>query len=307
MTLRIITQPAVEPVSVAEVMAWSRIDSSSAEPAPGAITAVLASPVAPGNVENGAHRYLATFTTAAGETQAGTVSAAVTVADKTVNGQVSLTAIPLGGSLVTGRKLYRTVAGGTTYLLLATIANNTATVYTDNIADASLGAGAPSVSTTADPLLTMLIGQAREDVEVNGVRLITQTWERVYDAFPSNELKLGLLPIQSIESVKYYDSAGVLQTLGVAAYTFDNTLPGWLLPAYGTSWPSTYAVSNAVIVRFVAGFGDAGSDVPFKIRSWISSRVKLFYDYPDGMAPTNVQRLPFVDELLNEHRILQIA
>ena len=36
------------------------------------------------------------------------------------------------------------------YRLLATIANNTTTVYTDNIADGSLGAVAPSVNTAID-------------------------------------------------------------------------------------------------------------------------------------------------------------
>ena len=81
MTLKLISGPTVEPVTVQEVMAWSRLDASNLEPAPGALTCALASPVAPGNVEAGAHRYLATFTTPTGETLAGTVSAAATVAD----------------------------------------------------------------------------------------------------------------------------------------------------------------------------------------------------------------------------------
>src|SRR5262245_36044250 len=117
MTLRIITPPAIEPVKVREVMAWSRISTSAQEPAPPANTAALASPAAPGNVDNGAHRYLATFVTADGETQAGIVSEAVTVTNKSVNGKVELTGIALGGASVTSRKLYRTTAGGSTYLL----------------------------------------------------------------------------------------------------------------------------------------------------------------------------------------------
>ena len=35
----------------------------------------------------------------------------------------------------------RIISGGSTYYLLATIADNSTTIYTDNIADASLGAG----------------------------------------------------------------------------------------------------------------------------------------------------------------------
>src|SRR6185312_4704952 len=100
--------PASEPITVDEVKRYCRIDGTNAEPAPGAIAGVaLASPAAPGNVDNGAHRYLATFLTAVGETDAGVVSAPVTVADKTVNGQVQLSGIPVGGSAVTGRKIYR--------------------------------------------------------------------------------------------------------------------------------------------------------------------------------------------------------
>lgn len=59
-------------------------------------------------------------------------------------------AIPTSSNPATvGRKLYRTVAGGSTWKLVDTIANNTATSYPDNIADGSLGADAPSSNTTA--------------------------------------------------------------------------------------------------------------------------------------------------------------
>lgn len=305
MTLRIITQPTVEPVTVAEVMAWSRIDVSGAEPAPAAITAALAGTPIAGNVDNGAHRYLATFVTADGETQAGTASAIVTVADKTVNGKVELTSIPLGGSMVTARKLYRTTAGGSTYLLLATISDNTTTTYTDNIADASLGAGAPSVNTTADPMLRMLISGARKVAEDRTGRVfITQTWEQVLDAFPTSELEIGMLPIQSITSVKYYDSDGALQTIDAADYVLDtDTLPGWVIPASGVSWPSTYDAAQAAIVRFVAGYGSTGASVPNEIRMWISAQVAAAYRNPTGLLEGNPQPLPFIDHLLDAYRI----
>lgn len=126
------------------------------ENAPGAATAALTGAGA-GNVDNGAHSYKITFVTAGGETEAGTASAPVTVADKTVNGQVALSAIPTGTvGIVTSRKIYRTVAGDTgDYKLVATIANNTATTYTDNTADSSLGAIAPSANTAVDTRLTI--------------------------------------------------------------------------------------------------------------------------------------------------------
>lgn len=309
MTLRIVTEPAIEPVTVAEFMAWSRIDSSSQEPAPSAITAALASPAAPGNVNDGSHRYLATFVTATGETHAGVISAAVTVSDKDVNGQVSLTAIPVGGSLVTARKIYRTAANGTDFKLLATIANNTGTTYTDNVADADLGAGAPTANTTSDPVLNMLITSARREAEkLTGRALITQTWELLLDKFPEREIRIGMLPIQSITSVKYYDSDGALQTLGSENYTLDaDAMPGWILPAYGVSWPQTYSMANAVVIRFVAGYGSAAGSVPHEFRAWISAQAASAYNSPDGNVHSNSQRLQFIDGLLDAYRIRLFA
>src|SRR5574340_1131128 len=102
----VVTPPATEPVTVAEVLSHCRIDASNQEPPPSAVTVALASPAVAGNVDNGAHRYLATFVTADGETQAGEVSSVVTVADKTVNGKVTVSGIPVGGNAVTARKLY---------------------------------------------------------------------------------------------------------------------------------------------------------------------------------------------------------
>lgn len=148
------------PLDLTFVKTWCRIDASNQEPSPTAITVAMATPEAAGNVNAGAHRYLATFVTADGETQAGEVSAAVTVDDAAVNGQVSLSNIPIGGALVTARNLYRTEAGGSVFLLLGTIANNTATTYTDNVADADLGAQAPTTNTTSDPLLNVMIASA---------------------------------------------------------------------------------------------------------------------------------------------------
>lgn len=124
----------------------------------GACTSALAGAGA-GNVDNGTHSYKVTFVTATGETNAGTVSNTTTVADKTVNGQIALTAIPVSTFPgVTSRKIYRTAAGNAVtgpWLLQSTIANNTATTATDNVADAALGATAPTGNTTLDNRFTV--------------------------------------------------------------------------------------------------------------------------------------------------------
>lgn len=302
-SLVIYSAPATEPVTVAEVMTHARIDADNQEPAPGVITVALGSGV--GNVDNGAHRYLCTFVTANGETQAGDISAAVTVVDKSVNGKVSLSSIPIGGSLVTSRKIYRTAAAGTAYLLLATIADNTTTTYTDNIADASLGAEAPSTNTTGDPLLNMLIASARQHAETLLKRyLITQTIDLYLDFFDDWEIKLP--PLQSVSAITYVDTDGATQTLSAANYLVDAaSTPARITPAYGEVWPTTRYQNNAVKIRFIAGYG-AASAVPQCIKNWMLMRIKTLYEARDSVTTANgfiVLPQNYIDAMLDPERV----
>lgn len=98
--------------------------------------------VTAGNL-NGSYEYAITFVTASGETLQSPDSPAITP----VNQQVNLTAIPIGGPGTTQRKVYRQKNGAGPYQLVTTIANNTATTFTDNIADGSVGANAPTADT----------------------------------------------------------------------------------------------------------------------------------------------------------------
>lgn len=275
--------PATEPLTIAEVMAHLRLDSSSQEPAPAAPTVALVSPAVAGNVDNGAHRYLATFVTADGETQAGTASSVVTVADKTVNGKVLVSGIPLGGSAVTARKLYRTLAGGSTYYLLATIADNGTTSYTDNIADASLGAGAPSTNTTGDPLLSALIIAARQQAEKEtGRALITQQWEYTDDDFDCR-IQLPKPALISVQSVKYLDTNGVQQTLDSGEYqVVTSELVGYLQPAYSKSWPAYRPQPDSIVVAYTCGYG-AASAVPQSIKAWMLMAISTLYSQREAI------------------------
>lgn len=94
----------------------------------------------------GAYTFKITYVTAVGETEGGTASNSVTLATQKAN----LTEIPVSLSpQVTSRKVYRPIAGDTvSYLLAATIADNTTTVLTGhNVADGALGVAMPTVLT----------------------------------------------------------------------------------------------------------------------------------------------------------------
>ena len=94
-----------------------------------------------GNVDAGVHYYYTTFITALGETQLKPTSPASVTTDAS-NGQVTVTLPVSQDPRVTGRRIYRGKANDPNWVayLVATVNDNVTTTYTDNIADASLGA-----------------------------------------------------------------------------------------------------------------------------------------------------------------------
>jgi hypothetical protein len=102
---------------------------------------MTATPVAGSGLNIGQYYYAITYYNSLGETNAYYGISAVTTAG---NQQVNLASIPIStNTTVIGRKIYRGKVGeGSSYGgLIATIANNTATTYSDNIPDSSVPGG----------------------------------------------------------------------------------------------------------------------------------------------------------------------
>lgn len=112
-------------------------------PNPGIPTAPSAADAGTVGNPNGTYRYAVTFVTASGETLAGPPSLGVSVASK----QIAVSSIPVGSTGTISRRLYRELNGSGDFKLVTTIANNTATTYTDNALEASLGGTPPTLST----------------------------------------------------------------------------------------------------------------------------------------------------------------
>ena len=123
-----------------------------------------------------------------------------------------------------------------------------------------------------DDLIAALIVAARQHAEAFiGRRLITQTITWKLDGF--DDCALGRVacafPLQSVTSIKYFDTSNVEQTLSTSVYQVDtggDDTPGRIALKDGQDWPDTACVLNAVTVLLVAGFGSAGSAVPAAIR-----------------------------------------
>lgn len=100
--------------------------------------------------------------------------------------------------------------------------------------------------------------------------LMTQAWAYDLDDFPRRRcrgrgdlaIEIPLPPLQSIESVTYWDTTGVQQTLEPSSYLDHVGGFGLIEPAPGTAWPQTQRRRRAATISFTAGFGDDVSDVP---------------------------------------------
>jgi uncharacterized phiE125 gp8 family phage protein len=304
---QLLAAPAIEPLTVAEVVTQLRLDATNVEPVPAAPTVALAGAGA-GSVTNGVHRYRVTFVTAVGETDGGIISQSVTVANNAVDGRVNLTNIALGGSLVTARKIYRTLAAGSAYFLVATLADNTTTVFTDNVADGALGVQVPATNTTADPELSALITTARLIAERTLRRpLIQQQWRFFFDCFPYNEfdeLYLPLPPLLSVQAFKYKTwTDGSLTDVLAAVYTVDvNSVPGRIIKNYAQFWPVTYPQRNAVQIDVTCGYGPNRSDVPQPIKDGMKLLISGMWQNPSAYTTDDVKLSPVINRCWDFYR-----
>ena len=194
--------------------------------------------------------------------------------------------------------------------------------------------------TSQDAALSIFIGQTREAAEQDCRRaFITQSWLMTMDKFPAPvletssanwygsswgtgpgplttvlpsgktgfEIVIPLPPLQIIDSIKYWDQFGVAKTLDPSLYFVDAVSePARVIPAPGTSWPSTFNRVNAVEVRFTAGWDSTGEMMPKGIRAWMLMRISDLYENRDAVVMGvrgAVETHPFIERLLDPYRV----
>ena len=133
-------------------------------------------------------------------------------------------------------------------------------------------------ASTDDTLIDSLIKAARIYAErYTGRALYTQTIKEYYDCWDS-VLRLSFSPVQSITSVKYLDTSGVLQTVDSSDYTTDLiSRPARIAPNPDYSWPTLGAYPNAVEVTYVAGATTTGA-IPDTIKTAMLLIIAFWYE-----------------------------
>ena len=106
--------------------------------------------------------------------------------------------------------------------------------------------------------IELMIQSVRETAEGWLKRgLITQQWQLDLNTFPKGREKLviPLPPLQTIDSIIYIDTTGTEQTLDPSLYKVvsdnsPNCNPGFIVPVYGTVWPTTLDDYSVVSILF---------------------------------------------------------
>lgn len=146
-----------------------------------------------------------------------------------------------------------------------------------------------------------LIAAATDYVErYIGRAIITQTWRLTLDEF-SDAIMLPNGYVQSVTSVQYYDTSGVLQTVSSADYTLDNASdPAWLVRNADAAWPALMDTVNAVIITYVLGY----TAVPAAIKQAILLLIGQWFDQRADATEKPLIAMPnAVEALLTNHRI----
>lgn len=137
-----------------------------------------------------------------------------------------------------------------------------------------------------------------------GRAMVTQSWAEWVGNAPG-QVRLPIGPFQSLTSVEYYDSDNTLQTATLG--NFETRLDGdfvRVLPKSGNAWPGAYNRPDAIKITYVAGFGDAGSDVPQSIRQAILMTVAHWYEHRMAVSEASLKEVPMaVDALIGAERV----
>jgi len=180
-----------------------------------------------------------------------------------------------------------------------------------SLGDVKLQCRLDPASSDEDSLLNALIAVARQRAEQFTRRaLITQTWELWLDAWPKGSgLSLPRPPLQTVDSIKYYNTAGVEAEFAAANYQVDiASEPGRVSLGYGKSWPTTtLRPINGVCIEYDAGYGDAAASVPEAIRQAMLLIVGHLYEHREDAIDARVapEAIPFgADALLWPYRVL---
>ena len=132
-----------------------------------------------------------------------------------------------------------------------------------------------------DTLIQSLIMASRLHIEAAlDLALITQSWRLRLDSWPrSRTLILPLRPVQELITVRVHVDDDTSDTLDSGDFILDGSPnPARLVWRGSGTAPVSPIAANGIEIDFVAGYGDAPSDVPQPIRQALLLLVAHWYE-----------------------------
>ena len=159
-----------------------------------------------------------------------------------------------------------------------------------------------------DAYIATLVKAARMQVEkMTNRALITQTWEMFLPDWPWDTfIRLPKPFLQSVTSVTYMDEDGNTDTVSTDVYGVDvNSTPGRIYLKPNQTWPSESLYEGTPItITFVAGYGNAATDVPQALIHAVKLLVGDLYENRETIIigqQLNVSRA--VENLVSPYRV----
>jgi uncharacterized phiE125 gp8 family phage protein len=175
-----------------------------------------------------------------------------------------------------------------------------------SLADAKVHLRVDAVITRDDDYITALIDAAADVAQMHTNRqFITAVYDAFFDSWPTDSyLYIGKNPVQTIDSVKYTDTTGATITLTEGTdYEVDTASE----PArvYIKTTPALYDGPAPIAVRFTAGYGNAGTNVPTALIQAMQLLVGNFYEMrQDAQIGQSLAEIPTSSRfLLNRYKI----
>lgn len=162
--------------------------------------------------------------------------------------------------------------------------------------------------TDDDALITSLIIAARMHAESSTGRSFAQHTYRADIPCFADIMILPWRPIQSISSIKYYntDSPEALTTVDSAVYDLYSNA---VVRRYGNDWPTAWAIRpDAVQITYVTGYLDNASPqvaaLPDTVRSAMYLMIGDLYENREGQSGSRqLVENPTGDRLLQPYRV----
>lgn len=148
-----------------------------------------------------------------------------------------------------------------------------------------------------------LIAVARQYVEdVLDITLCTTVWEARYDLFPVWAIVLPRPPMAAANvTVTYRNGDGTTASIMSDAGNFQvdsRGTPGRIFPQWATAWPPTRGDENSVIVRYTAGYGADGTNVPPVAKHLILLLVAHLFESRQPAVVGGVTTVPYTFDTL---------